>query len=119
MSTPQHPSRLPWWWFLPYVVVLLLFTGMIAVLIVVGVTPLVAVGVPAGLSTVTVSALTRIAALNPAVHSRAQVPMTSPQASIEPPASTDSADSAVLSDSSTLEAPVVVEPGADAVGQDR
>lgn len=56
---------LPWWWFLPYLSVLAVFTAIIAVLISVGVEPLVAVGVPVTLSVAAVSALARVAGINP------------------------------------------------------
>lgn len=69
-TTPQHNDRQPpWWWFLPYVLALVVFTAMIVVLIKVGVTPLVAIGVPATLSVAAVSALTR---MNPATRHRRQ-----------------------------------------------
>jgi hypothetical protein len=59
-----RPSRLPRWWFWRYVLVLVVFTGMIGFLITIGVTPLVAVGVPGVLSALAVSALSRMAVLD-------------------------------------------------------
>lgn len=60
---------MPWWWFLPYLTVMVVFTGIIVVMILLGVTPAVAVGVPAALSIAAVSALTRVAKINPANRS--------------------------------------------------
>lgn len=58
--------KLPRYW-LQYVIVLVVFTGMIGFLIYLGVDPLVAIGVPATLSMVADSVLVRLATLNQAV----------------------------------------------------
>jgi hypothetical protein len=66
VSAPEESgSGLPWWWFLPYLTVMVVFTGIIVAMIVLGVTPVVAVGVPVTLSIAAVSALTRVAKINP------------------------------------------------------
>lgn len=68
MSPFKQPWRqqlrcLPWWWFLPYLSVIIVFCGVIVFLISHGVAVAVAVSVPTIVSAVTVRALARVARL--------------------------------------------------------
>ncbi len=57
----QRSHCLPWWWFMPYLIVIIVFFVIIGFLVAHGYPVAVAVGVPATLSTVAVYALTRVA----------------------------------------------------------